>query len=164
MEQGAAMSTAKRELERVNRDIKNVIEPIKAGFVITELKAEMDALQSRKEALLAQLRVADEPSPLPHPNMADLYRGKVEQLAIALRSGDEHERAAASEGIRGFVDAIVLTPDVGKLNIEVRGNLAAMLDSAQKSKRSPEGDLSVPVQMVAGACNQRYLQLWSGAA
>ena len=26
------------------------------------------------------------------------------------------------------------------------------------------GDLSLQVEMVAGACNQRYLQLWSGAA
>ena len=44
-------------------------------------------------------------------------------------------------------------------------NLAAMLAAAQQTKRSPEtGDLFVPIQLVAGACNQRYLQLWSGAA
>jgi hypothetical protein len=36
-----------------------------------------------------------------------------------------------------------------------RGNLAAMLAAAQKSKRSPEtGDLSLQVSLVAGACNQ----------
>jgi len=47
----------------------------------------------------------------------------------------------------------------------ITGNLAAMLTVAQQTKRSPEtGDLLVPVQLVAGACNQRYLQLWSGAA
>ena len=45
------------------------------------------------------------------------------------------------------------------------GNLAAMLTVAQQTKRSPEtGDLFMPVQLVAGACNRRYLQLWSGAA
>ena len=45
-----------------------------------------------------------------------------------------------------------------RLRIELRGNLAAMLAAAHKTKRSPTGDLLVPVEMVAGACNQRYLQ------
>jgi hypothetical protein len=44
-------------------------------------------------------------------------------------------------------------------------NLAAMLTIAQQTKRSPEtGDLFMPVQLVAVARNQRYLQLWSVAA
>ena len=52
-----------------------------------------------------------------------------------------------------------------ELQIELKGNLAAMLGAAQNAKRSPEtGDLSLQVVMVAGACNQRYLHLWSGAA
>lgn len=46
-------------------------------------------------------------------------------------------------------------PDIaetGQLRIELRGNLAAMLTAAQKTRRSPEtGDLLVPVQMAAGA-------------
>jgi hypothetical protein len=53
----------------------------------------------------------------------------------------------------------------GGLQIELKGNLAAMLSAAQKATRSPEtGDLELQIMMVAGACNQRYLQLWSGAA
>ena len=53
----------------------------------------------------------------------------------------------------------------GDLRIELKGNPAAMLSAATNAKRSPEtGDLSLQVEMVAGACNQRYLQLWSGAA
>jgi site-specific DNA recombinase len=71
----------------------------------------------------------------------------------------------ASEALRGLIDAIVLTPDEGQLRIELKGNLAAMLSAATNAKRSPEtGDLVLRVEMVAGACNQRYLQLWSGAA
>lgn len=95
--------------------------------------------------------------------MADLYDAKVESLASALQR--EHTRLEASEMLRGLIDSIVLTPEKGQLRIELRGNLAAMLAAAQKTKRSPEtGDLLVPVQLVAGACNRRYLQLWSGAA
>jgi hypothetical protein len=110
--------------------------------------------------------------------MAELYREKVEQLAAALQA--DGSRLEASETLGGLIDSIVLIPEKGqppsrdgddtrsgepRLRIELRGNLAAMLAVAQEPKRSPEtGDLVVPVQLVAGACSQRYLQLWSGAA
>jgi site-specific DNA recombinase len=163
MEQRAGQSSATRELDRVKRDIQKVIEAIKAGFDLQELKPEMDALQRRKEALLAQLKVATEPPPLLHPSMADLYRTNVEQLAAALQREDSH--LEASETLRGLIDSIVLTPEKGQLRIALRGNLAAMLTVAQQTKRSPEtGDLSMPVQMVAGARNHHYLQLWRSAA
>jgi hypothetical protein len=163
MERRAGQSSAKRELERVRRDIQKVIEAIKAGYAGPELKAEMGALQMRKEALLSQLKSVNEPPTLLHPSVADLYRTKVEQLAAALQREDT--RLEASEMLRGFIDSIVLTPEKGQLRIELRGNLAAMLTVAQKTTRSPEsGDLIVPVQLVAGACNQPYLQLWNVAS
>ena len=81
MDQRAGLSSAKRDLERVKRDIEEVIDAIKAGYAGPELKAEMDDLQARKNALLAQLATADEPPPLLHPSMGDLYRSKVEELA-----------------------------------------------------------------------------------
>jgi hypothetical protein len=70
----------------------------------------------------------------------------------------------AAEALRGLVDAIVLVPAAGGLRIELWGNLAAMLSEAQNAKRSPEGDLSLQIAMVAGARNQHYLQLWRPAA
>lgn len=51
------------------------------------------------------------------------------------------------------------------LNITLKGELAGILCAARDSKRSPEtGDLLVQVKLVAGAYNQRYLQLWWTAA
>jgi site-specific DNA recombinase len=118
--------------------------------------------------------VATEPPPLLHPSMADLYRSKVEQLAAALQREDA--RQETSETLRGLIESIVLTPEEGQppsraeentarfgeprrssksgggLQIELRGNLAAMFTVATKTMRSPEtGDLIVPVQLVAGA-------------
>jgi site-specific DNA recombinase len=163
MEERAGLSGAKRDLERVKRDIKKVIEAIKNGFAGADLKAEWDALQERKTALQAKLDGTEKAPPLLHPSMADLYRAKVESLASALQREDT--RLEASEMLRGLIDSIVLVPDDGQLRIELRGNLAAMLTAAQQTKRSPEtGDLLVPVQMVAGARNQHYLQLWRPAA
>jgi hypothetical protein len=41
--------------------------------------------------------------------MATIYREKVTKLATALQEPDT--RSEATEALRGFVDAIVLTPD-----------------------------------------------------
>ncbi len=82
--------------------------------------------------------------------------------------------------LRGLIEAIVLTPEspsregdwsarygaqAGKLRIELRGNLAAMLTAAQQTKRSPEtGDLLMPIQVVAGARNPLNLEFsWTAA-
>jgi hypothetical protein len=74
---------AERELERVQNDIRRVMEAIKNGFAGPDLKAEWDALQERKTALQGKLDSADEPSPLLHPGMAELSRQKVADLAQA---------------------------------------------------------------------------------
>jgi site-specific DNA recombinase len=150
MEQRASLSGAKRELDRVKRDIQKVIQAIKDGYAGPDLKAEWNGLQERKTSLQAQLDKADEPPPILHPSMADLYRSKVEELAAALQREDT--RLEASESLRGLVESIVLTPRDGQLGIELRGNLAAMLTAANNAKRSPEtGDLCMPMKVVAGA-------------
>ena len=82
--------------------------------------------------------------------MAELYRQKVTTLARALEHPET--RTEATEALRGLIDAIVLTPDQGELQIELKGNLAGMLGAATNAKRSPEtGDLSLQIVMVAGA-------------
>ena len=132
-------------------------------IAVDEGKTEITTLNARRKELQAQLETADEPRPLLHPEMAELYRQKVTTLAQAL----EHQetRTEATEALRGLVDAIVLTPAEDGLKIELKGNLAAMLGATVQSKRSPQtGDLLLQVSLVAGACNRRYLQLWSGAA
>jgi hypothetical protein len=59
----------------------------------------------------------------------------------------------------------VLEPDGDQLKITLKGDLEGMLSAARDNKRSPDtGDLLFQIKLVAGACNQRYLQLWSGAA
>jgi len=67
--------------------------------------------------------------------------------------------------LRGLIDAIILTPADGELRIELKGNLAAMLSAATNAKRSPEtGDLSLQVEMVAGARNPLNLDFsWTAA-
>ena len=119
-------------------------------IAVDEAKTEMKALDARRKELEVQLKAVDEPPPLLHPSMADLYKSKAEELAAALQREDA--RLEASEMLRGLIDSIVLSPEGGQLRIELRGNVAAMLTAAQQTKRSPEtGDLCVPMKLVAGA-------------
>jgi hypothetical protein len=163
MEHRANLSTAEREIERIEVRRKKLIGMVMDGVPAAEVKDEMIANAARREELKAKLAAADAPPPLLHPEMAGLYRQKVTALAQALEHPET--RTEASEALRGLIDAIVLTPNQGELQIELKGNLAAMLGAAQNAKRSPEtGDLSPQVEMVAGARNQHYLQLWRPAA
>lgn len=129
------------------------------------MKDELNANAARREELKAKLAAADAPPPLLHPEMADLYRQKVTALAQALEHPET--RTEACEALRGVIEAIILTPgDVeGELRIELKGNLAAMLSAATNAKRSPEtGDLSLQVEMVAGARTKLYRKLcWAAA-
>jgi hypothetical protein len=97
--------------------------------------------------------------------MARIYREKVSGIAKALQEPDS--RSEATEALRSLVDAIVLTPgqDGEVLQIELRGNLAAMLGATVQRKRPPESDdLSLQVSLVAGARNPLHLEfVWTAA-
>jgi len=164
MEHRAGLTAAEREIEHIEVRRKKLVQSIIDGVPASEVRDELTANAARREELKARLAAADAPPPLLHPEMAELYRMKVTTLAQALEGSET--RTEATEALRGLIDAIVLTPDQGEpLRIELKGNLAAMLGAAQNAKWSPEtGDLSLQVVLVAGARNQRYLQLSNGAA
>jgi DNA repair exonuclease SbcCD ATPase subunit len=104
----ASITAMEQELARVEAEIKKLIQSIKDGVPGAMLKDEAIRLEARKTDLRARLERAVEPPPLLHPNMADLYREKVTQLARALQNEDS--RTQAADALRGLVDAIVLTP------------------------------------------------------
>jgi hypothetical protein len=139
----------KRGTGVLNNGRKKLVESIMEGVPASEVKDELHTNAARRKELEAKLAAADAPPPLLHPEMAGLYRQKVTRLAQAIEHPET--RTEASGALRGLIDAIVLTPNQGELQIELKGNLAAMLGAAQNAKRSPEtGDLSLQVVMVAG--------------
>jgi len=163
MEHRAGLSAAEREIERIEARRKKLVESIMEGVPASEVRDELNANAVRREELKAKLTAADAPPPLLHPEMAGLYREKVTTLAQALEHPET--RTEAAEALRGLIDAIVLTPNQGELQIELKGNLAAMLSAARNAKRSPEtGELSLQVVMVAGGRNPLNLEFsWTAA-
>jgi hypothetical protein len=72
-------------------------------------------------------------------------------------------QAPARELIRGLVESIVLMPEDGKLRMEVRGELAAILRLSGRANEKPPAlrpeVLVEQIKLVAGARNSRELTL-----
>lgn len=152
-EEQASKSKIEAELSTVERNIKRLIEAIKNGVPGDAVKDEMITLQERKESLLQILQAAPEEKPLIHPSLAKVYRQKVANLIGALNS--EESQTEAFDLIRSLVDEIVLVPVDGELKVELKGDLAGILQLCQTSK-SPSGlspERLEQVKLVAGACN-----------
>ena len=138
------------DIEKVERDLARLIEAIKSGVPGDAVKDEIAALEARKIELKRKLEDVPAPKPRLHPNLADVYRNKVENLIDALNApGTVSE---ASEAIRSLIEAVRLTPQDGKLRIELYGELAALLSLGIEPKnKHPRGYTSgVQVTMVAG--------------
>src|SRR5262249_38491593 len=115
-------------------------------------------LEEQKAILENKLKLAPAPEPLLHPALATIYRNKVERLEASLnepRAGRE-----AFELLRGLIDSIILTPADGKLEIELRGDLAGILAVSQAGKtKASSKEKALQIKMVAGACNHREYTL-----
>jgi len=140
-------------LERVRRQIDRFVDAIAEGTPAAAVKGRLRELEARRLYLESQLSAAEAPAPRLHPNLAEVYREKVAQLAEALMKDDAAE---ARERVRALVEAIVLVPENGRLNIEVRGELAAILPLTNGAKTGDAAILGQQVKMVAGTRSPLY--------
>jgi len=145
-----------RDLAKVDRDLSRLIDAIKSGVPGEAVKDEITALRAKKDELAAKQIAAPPPKPRLHPNLANIYHDKVENLINALNAPDTI--LEASEAIRGLIDAVRLVPINGELKIELYGELASLLALGQPTKnKHPRGDTSgVQVTLVAGARYHLY--------
>ncbi|MBW9091979.1 recombinase family protein [Rhizobium wenxiniae] len=153
MESRANIDAAQAEIEKISREEGRLIDLyLKEAISIEAVKERGELLKLRKAELTAFLTTADEPPPLLHPAMAQQYRKRVQQLYETLQDDSEEKRIEAANVIRSLVEDIILTPIDGKIEIDVRGDLAGILTIAVERKKPREGALSGSrVKMVAGA-------------
>src|SRR5262249_37468562 len=162
-EREADLGLQRRELDEVSRKLRGLIEAIAEGLRAPGLQAKLDELESRKAALEAELAAAPPPAPRFHPNLAEIYRRKVADLQAAL--AEPATEAEALEILRGLVERVVLYPAETGFEIELVGEIAAMVDlGAQAKAAGPKGS-AIPatyrssVKVVAGARNHLDLLL-----
>ncbi len=151
MEGRAEIATSEAEVEKIDRELAKLLTAIKSGGPIEAIVDDMRSLEARKAELTRFLETADEPPPLLHPSMAELYRSRVQGLYDSLQDDDEEKRTEAADIIRTLVETIVLTPTDGKVEIDVQGDLAGILTLSVQTK-NPAGQAGPSqVKMVAGA-------------
>ena len=139
------------ELEKINSDIRRVIDAIKAGVSGEILKDEIATLETKRANLESQLRVSPPTRPLLHPNLSKVYQKKITNIIEALNTPDTISEA--NKAIRQLIQSVRLVPKEGSLQIELYGELAALLELSEKPKtKHPLAETEgVQVTMVAGA-------------
>jgi vacuolar-type H+-ATPase subunit I/STV1 len=145
-----------REAKQIDQGIRRIIESIKAGFRTDAMREELETLEARKKALMAKSDDTESTPVRLHPTLAADYRARVEQLREQLDREDT--RMEAAEILRGLVDEIRVIPEGAKLKVHLKGNLAAVLALGQ-GKRPKSQEFDLQSTLVAGAGNQRFLQL-----
>ena len=146
----------KEELDRVERQIRAIIDAIKDGLRTPGMKEELFALEVRKQKLVAEVKHAQPPSPRLHPKLADLYRQRVERPHEELNRLEL--RAEAAEALRALIDEVRLIPERGELAIELHGDLAGILAlSADRKKPIAARCDGLQATLVAGDRNHHDL-------
>ncbi|MGO8867734.1 MAG: recombinase family protein [Alphaproteobacteria bacterium] len=141
----------RRELDKVGRSIKEIVTLIEDGRGSRALVARLPELEAREDELKARLSHAPVDIPDIHPNIAGIYRRKVERLAEALRRPQERDEAA--EAIRALIERITLTPGPrrGEIAATLHGDLGTILEwTAQKANTPGTYVPGVSVSVVAG--------------
>ena len=149
MERNASLVSYHKELAKLRRKDKRMVQAIMDGYASPQLKTDMEAMVARQNELIHLIEETDEEPVLLHPNMADRYRHEVSSLVRALN--DEKHRHEATELIRSLVEKIVLIPDPKSagLLIDVYGDLAGILNVAVDNAEGTELDLK-QIRLVVG--------------
>jgi len=144
------------EMERTSKQIDKLVEAIIEGADALAVNAKLKLLEEQKALLEAKVVSTPDPEPLLHPALSTVYRDTVEKLETLLHHPDTREEAFGL--IRSLIDAVILAPVDGKLEIELRGDLAGILALSGAGKQnafSPKGK-ALQIKMVAGARSHLY--------
>ena len=135
---GESQPHVRSERERVCRQIDRLVDALADGEPAARLTDKLRELERRRLELERELETAAAPAPRLHPNIAEVYRRKVEELHNALRAEDA---GPARELIRGLVEAIVLVPEDGRLGSRCAGSWrrSCRLSGLRKRKSSGWG-------------------------
>ena len=145
----ARLGAAGGEMERICRQIDRLVDAWADRASAARATEKLRELEGRRLELEGVLASTASPAPRLHPNLAEVYRCEVEKLHNALKSEDA---GPARELVRSLIEDIVLRPENGRLRVEVRGELAAILRLSglnEKGQGSSE-HLAQQIKMVAG--------------
>jgi hypothetical protein len=164
MQHRASLSTAEREIERIEARRKKLIEMVMEGVAPSVGKDELNANAARREQLEAKLAATEEPPPLLHPEMARIYRTKVTELPRRSRSRTAGRKPGGAARPRGRYRAHA-RPSQRDASDRVEGKSGGHAGRLRTNEEV--AGIRRPLLasiLVAGACNQLNLDFsWTAA-
>ena len=136
------------------RKLEGLYDAISEGLRTPGLKDRLEMLEA-KLGELDNLLAAPAPTPVRlHPNLSEIYKKKVAELAVTL--ADPDIRTAALEVVRGLINRVTVQSGDQGLTLELEGALTAMIGLAQTEKSQPiewldAKSVASSVKVVAGA-------------
>jgi hypothetical protein len=160
-EASSIKATMRRELERIDRQIKRLVEVILEGGDAKAINVKLKELEAEKSRLTRELATSPNEEPLLHPNLAMIYRTRVDALEALFR--DAEEGREAFEMLRGLIEEVRIIPEDGEYRLELKGELAGILALAQGAKNSERAPAqrALQIKVVAGARNHFLVVLGS---
>jgi site-specific DNA recombinase len=159
-EDDALQEVQGRELANLRRKLNGLIDAIADGLRAPGLQQRLDELEARRQEIEQDL-AASPATPLRlHPNLAQVYRQKVEQLQRAL--DDPEIRDEAVQILRGLIEYVSIGPIENGLEIEIVGEIAKMVElgiETNPKQANLDEKSTRSVKVVAGARNRLDLQL-----
>ena len=107
-EASAARDGITRDLATTERKLKGLIDAIADGFRAPGLQAQLNELDAKRVSLTAKLDAPAPTVPRLHPNLAEMYRAKVQTIQDALAANPSIK--AALEAARALIERIELKP------------------------------------------------------
>ena len=137
------------ERAQVARKLEGLYDAISEGLRTAGLKERLEGMETRLAELDVKL-AAPAPSPVRlHPNLSEIYRNKVTELATTL--ADPEIRTTALEIVRSLITRVTVVEGPDGLTLDLEGALAAMIGLAQNNK-IPLGS-GLDVSSFAGSVN-----------
>ncbi len=132
----------------MTRRLDGLINAIADGLRTPGLLARLGEMEQRKADLERDISTAAPPAPRLHPNLAELYRRKVENLHEALSDPATHTEAI--EILRGLVERVVMHPIDKGFEVELVGEIANMVKLPTDVGSSDRDPFRSSVKVVAG--------------
>ncbi|MBO6551221.1 MAG: recombinase family protein, partial [Rhizobiales bacterium] len=108
IEHNAELQARQNEFERIDKELKKLVDALCQGVPAKEVKDQMIELSTRKKELDVMIKSNTKPVTLLHPNMALTYQAKLDELFTALTN--DATKDSASEAIRSLIDTVILSP------------------------------------------------------
>jgi len=155
----------RKALADIEKKLKEIVTAIEDGGYTRALMDRLRDLEGKQDELTERLSRAPTDIPDIHPNVAGIYRRKVERLSEALQRPQERDEAA--EAIRGLIERITLTPGPkrGQIDATLHGDLGTILEWTARTGRKNKTDTPSPgvsVSVVAGTRNPFCYNFGSG--